>query len=336
MQILLVCHAAVEVGMGHLTRLLALAAALESEGGSQSRLLILGDPITNTELDRIDHRFLPLSSNLADAIKSEIEFSQPAVVVFDLHPKMIPSTISELFAWLKDKAIARIGIDSLVDYCCDLDLVWVPSFSTELLQLSKCPGNVRAGWDSFLLRKRLPTPVWHPGNRVLVLTGGSDFTGLGNTLPLLLDQNLPLETEINWVRGPYAKSPHIPDQPRLNWIVHIAPDGLDNLIIQSNYALTLFGVSFFELLQYGVPTVVFSPYAGKDNPELAALATEMVAHVACDAEMAVYGLQSLMADRERSAGLARRAAEKISINGAQQLAKKIHSIVNNSIRKYSV
>ena len=58
------------------------------------------------------------------------------------------------------------------------------------------------------------------------------------------------------------------------------PNNLMKLIVQSNYVLTVFGVSFFEVLQYGIPTVVFSPYDNKDDKDLSALSKEDVAIVA--------------------------------------------------------
>jgi UDP-N-acetylglucosamine:LPS N-acetylglucosamine transferase len=64
--------------------------------------------------------------------------------------------------------------------------------------------------------------------------------------------------------------------------------------VQSNYAITVFGISFFEILQYGVPSVVFSPYNNKDNEELEALKKEEVAMIANNSRLAVEGLFKLM------------------------------------------
>jgi len=45
-------------------------------------------------------------------------------------------------------------------------------------------------------------------------------------------------------------------------------------------AATVFGVSFFELLAFNVPTVVFSPYEGENNCELSEISSMGIALVA--------------------------------------------------------
>ena len=90
----------------------------------------------------------------------------------------------------------------------------------------------------------------------LVLTGGSDISILRKTLPTHLDQTLHANSEVHWVKGPLSDNPILPEKRKLKWIFHDSPQQLDELIVDSNYVLTVFGVSFFEVLQYGIPTVV--------------------------------------------------------------------------------
>jgi UDP-N-acetylglucosamine:LPS N-acetylglucosamine transferase len=109
--------------------------------------------------------------------------------------------------------------------------------------------------------------------------------------------------------------------------VHNAPSQLDKLIVESDYAITVFGISFFEVLQYGVPTVVFSPYGNKDNSELESLSKEGVAMVATNPELAVERLVEIMNNDELAKEYSEKALKKISINGAQNLSNKIHSLM---------
>ena len=96
---------------------------------------------------------------------------------------------------------------------------------------------------------------------------------------------------------------------------------------QSNYALTVYGVSFFELLQHGIPTVVFSPYGGKDQAELDKLSRESVAVIAPDATRAVDALCGLMCDREAAQTISRQAAGKIDGQGALRFAQRVQMLV---------
>lgn len=325
-RVLLVCHASATMGLGHLARLLALAQAIRKTGSAESKFLIIGDAIENDELATFNFACHSPTTEFVECVKSTVTSDAPRVVVFDLYPKLLSPALKELFAWLQLQNIRAVGVDSLVNYCQFLDFVWVPSFNFDSSSVASCTDKLKSGWDSFLIQQRLPARPWKPGTHILVLTGGGDVTHLGDTLPLQLDRVLPVGSEIHWVCGPYALAPNIPDTQRLTWQVHTAPTQLDELIVQSNYVLTVFGVSFFEVLQYGIPAVVFSPYGAKDRAELDALREEKVALVCHDPASAIQGLLELMADGDLATACSKRALEKLSVNGAQQLAKFVCSL----------
>jgi UDP-N-acetylglucosamine:LPS N-acetylglucosamine transferase len=91
--------------------------------------------------------------------------------------------------------------------------------------------------------------------------------------------------------------------------------------------MTVFGVSFFEVLQYGIPTVVFSPYGVKDNKELDALSKEDVAIVVANSSCAINSLVELMTDEELARKYSLNALKKMSINGVQNLCNEIYSLM---------
>jgi spore coat polysaccharide biosynthesis predicted glycosyltransferase SpsG len=163
--------------------------------------------------------------------------------------------------------------------------------------------------------------------KVLILTGGSDISNLGRTLPAQLDELLDKNIELHWVKGPFSSAPNLPKECRLNWVVHNAPEQLDELIVQSDYVMTVFGVSFFEVLQYGIPAVVFSPYSNKDNNELDALSEEGVAMAVNNSKLAINGLIELMNNDELSKEYSMNALKKMSVNGAKNLSKEIYSLI---------
>lgn len=324
--VLLVCYVSSTIGLGHLTRLLALAQAIREVSSTQIELLIFGELIERDEFSNFNTTFLSLSDDFESSVKKIVKAVKPAVVVFDLCPKSLPDNLIFIFEWLKDKDVKLVSIDSLTEFCHVLDLVWIPSFYFDFKNKPNCSGKLKSGWDSFLIQKRLPGKDWQKGFSVLVLTGGGDVTNLGDTLPKQLDNLLNDRAEVNWVRGPYAKAPHLPDKTRLKWNIYNAPNQLDELILQSNYVLTVFGVSFFEVLQYGIPTVVFSPYDCKDNEELIALASEDVAVVETNSNSAVLALKNLMKNKELAKSISQRALSKLSVNGAQLFAKSVISL----------
>jgi UDP-N-acetylglucosamine:LPS N-acetylglucosamine transferase len=91
--------------------------------------------------------------------------------------------------------------------------------------------------------------------------------------------------------------------------------------------LTVFGVSLFEVLQYGIPAVVFSPYGDKDDIELTSLSEEKVALVSDNAQSAVDNLIKLMNNDKLAREYSTNALNKLSVNGAQKLSEEIYSLI---------
>ncbi|MDA7563038.1 hypothetical protein OAI52_00635 [Gammaproteobacteria bacterium] len=326
--VLLVCHVSAEIGIGHLSRLLAVAESLRNDNKIVPEFLILGDIFKKNELARFKVHSFALEDDFVDMINKTLINNEYAALVFDLYPNHNIDNLNELFRQLKQRDLHLIGIDGLLEHCDILDLIWVPAFNFDFSGHADCNSVLKSGWDSFLLQKRLAHTEWSPGSKVLILTGGSDISKLGETLPAQLDAVLGEVTDAHWVRGPFSDAPNLPKNSRLNWTIHNAPEQLDELIVQSDYVLTVFGVSFFEVLQYGIPTVVFSPYGIKDNKELDALSKEGVAIVEANSTCAINSLIELMNNEKLAREYSMNALRKMSINGAQNLCNEIYSTMS--------
>lgn len=327
MNALIVCHAGAGLGLGHLARSLVVARALHQELGVNVHLLIQGDPVQRADLGEFDHHFLQVEENLLYAVRQQIQNVDAQVVVLDLHPRLVPADIGGLLKDLRQGSCKVISVDGLVNHRSKLDLVFIPSFRFSPPEGLIGVTPILFGWDCFLLNVRRSPIEWKSGRNVLALTGGSDATGLGKTLPTLLNEVLPGGTELHWVTGPYAQEPVWPASPRLSMLNHQSPSGLDDLMAEANYAVTVYGVSFFELLYCGVPTVVFSPYGNKDDEELAAIAKEGVAQVAKDEVDAVGKLKDLMADDKLAVSLSQRARQRMSVLGGQTFAQAVAELL---------
>jgi UDP-N-acetylglucosamine:LPS N-acetylglucosamine transferase len=97
---------------------------------------------------------------------------------------------------------------------------------------------------------------------------------------------------------------------------------------QASFALTVYGVSFYELLYLGIPTVVFSPYGVKDRRELDAVKREGVALVANDELHAIELLAELMSSPALAKTLSLQAQETLSKPGGQRLALEIAKLLS--------
>jgi spore coat polysaccharide biosynthesis predicted glycosyltransferase SpsG len=329
LKVLLVCFVSPNIGVGHLSRLLALAQALRRGNKVTPDFLIFGSSFKERELSNFSVNHFALDDDFKITIENILEADHFNLIVFDLYPKHNINNLGGLFRQFKSRNLHLIGIDSLVEYCNILDLIWIPSFNHNYSKHSdpNCDGLLKSGWDSFLIQKQFQHKNWSPGSKILILTGGSDVANLGEVVPEQLDKLLDNNIELNWVRGPFANAPNLPKKCRLNWIIHDAPAHLDELIVQSNYVMTVFGVSFFEVLQYGIPTVVFSPYGNKDNDELNALSKEGVAMVVNNFRFAINGLIELIDNDDLAKEYSMNALNKMSINGGEKLSKEIYSLM---------
>lgn len=327
--ILFACHAGDGVGLGHLSRVLTAAKALQSHLGAYIRLIIQGNQISRCDLDSFSNRFITKDQNLAKSILDEYAKQSAHAVVLDLHPNSLPTAASmqAMLMTLRSAGCRVVAIDGLIQYREMLDLLFIPSFQHSAPADMRNGAPLVFGWDCFLLNLHETPREWQPGQNVLCLTGGSDATGLGQTWPTLLDATLPSDRELHWVIGPFATAPALPQAPRIQFHTHLSPLGLGPLMQASNYAVTVFGVSFFELLYLGIPTVVFSPYGGKDNRELEAIASAGAALVARDEHEATVSLAKLMHDDDLAAQLSLRARALLNTPGYIRFCAEIAALM---------
>lgn len=320
MKVLIVCHAGSGVGLGHLTRSLVIAKAMRARFDADVRFVAQSEALQRADLEAFSHRFVPREACLLDALAQE---GAVDVVLLDLQPLQVPAELGRaLHAW-REAGTKVVAIDGLLAWRPELDLIFLPSFQFKPPADLKDGAPIVYGWDCFLLDPQWAPMPWKPGRQVLALTGGSDATQLGETWPCQLDQALPEDVALHWVTGPFARRPAWPAEPRIRMVEHVAPSGLGGLMQQVQYAVTVFGVSFFELLYLGVPTVVFSPYGGKDAPEIAAIAEAGVALVAADEREATQRLNSLLNDDALAAQLSNRARSTLGRSGAERLCAEI-------------
>ena len=324
---LVVCHAGEGLGLGHLTRALVVARALQKEIGARVKLLIQGDVVLIDANDRFEHKFLSSQDSLTDAVALLANQNDVQLVVFDLHPKQVPVDIDELFVELRRHGRKLIAVDALASHSSFLDLVFIPAFQFQPPQNTEDVAKFIYGWDCFLLNVQNQPRPWVPGENILTLSGGSDATGLGRDWPRELNDRLPDVSEVHWVTGPFSQAPAWPECPRIKMHNHIAPSGLGDFMANANYAITVYGVSFYELLYYGVPTVVFSPYGTKDNAELNAIAEMGVALVAADEHDAITKLMALMENDQLASTLSLKSSSQMSAKGGFRFASCIAKIM---------
>lgn len=325
-KLLLICIVSKKIGIGHLSRLTTLSKLLLKEKKAVPEILIFGDLINTIKLKNIKIHNFSLKDNLSKSLDLLMQKNNFKMLIFDIYSKFSEIKLKEYLKKLKKRNIKIIGIDCFIKFSDILDLVWIPSFRIDD-EFKNCK-NVKSGWNRYIIDKKLNIRKWQPGNKILILTGGSDALNLNLTLPTQLDRLLPSNIQINWVKGPFSNKPNLPMRQRLIWHVHDSPQYLDDLIVDSNYVMTIYGVSFFEVLQYGVPCVLFSNTSRNAHNDFQYLYNAEVSLVRTNTKSAIKSLIELVSNDKLATKLSKNALCKMSSPGTQNLTKDIYSILD--------
>ena len=322
-------HAGRGVGLGHLTRSAVAARSVIQRIGIRVDFVAVGE-----DIDEVTENFGDLAirttSAPIDGLVSQLAVSgQYSAICFDLYPYSMSPKFADVLGTLRQDGCQIIAIDSL-EGCEDLiDLLYIPSCLPPKHFSNKCfGGRLAFGWDAYLLNidPFNPAAVRDPDS-ALVLTGGSDSTGLGQDWPEILASCLPNNSRLNWVTGPFAEPPTFPQTTNIHFVEHVAPPTLNALMSDTGIAITVFGVSLFELIALGVPTVVFSPYGDRDARELDEIERQGVAVVASDANDAAHKAARLMTDSNLQSRLSARAKAQITRCDGQLFAQEVRQLL---------
>lgn len=325
----MVCHAGPGVGLGHISRSLVIADGLREKSGCEISLIVQGaektDERTNKKLEGYRYSFISFDANLQNAFEDHRMIDPVDAVIFDLNSKYIPADFTEALSDMKRQGIKLIAIDGMLPWHEILDLIFIPSFYFADRN-SEFKAKIAYGWDCYLIDVGQPAQ-WQPGDNVLVLTGGSDEMGLGRTWPDYLDKTLDHRVVLNWVTGLYSSPPKFPDSPRINFQEYRNITNLTPLMDEANYASTIYGVSFFELLAKGIPTVVFSPYGTKDSSQLMEIANFGIALIAENEDEAAEKLKWLMQNDQHASSMSRKASELPLRGGIRRFCNELGNIL---------
>ena len=85
--VLLICHVSSEIGMGHLSRLIALAETLRKDNKVIPEFVIFGDRIKKSDLAKFRVLFFSPVDDFVITLDNLLISNSYAAIVFDLYPK---------------------------------------------------------------------------------------------------------------------------------------------------------------------------------------------------------------------------------------------------------
>jgi len=326
--ILFVVHAGKDVGLGHLTRSLVAARSLVSRLGAQVDFVAVGQEIDDALAREFSLHFFITHGPIDVVVDQFTKHKHYAAICLDLFNPLLVESLGSVLENLRKTGCQIVAIDALEGFEGLIDLLYAPSFMPPAdCEVNGFAGRLAYGWDAYLLNVQPEDQGLDPAGSILALTGGSDVTRLGREWPAILNRCLPYGTAVHWVTGPFSEPPIFPNSSSVEFIEHIAPAGLSALMHTATVAVTVFGVSFFELIALGVPTVVFSPYDEKDSRELRGIAEQRIALVVRDAKDAAEQASLLLRDSELRAELSSNARDKLKNFDGKYFAEEVRRLL---------
>ena len=321
------CDAGHALGLGHLVRCLAVAAALRDRFSANVTFALGGDPALAamvrdeafpvavvSDRDRSGELAAVLARTGADALLMDVRTPYDGGEIAAIR------AAGCRFAVLDDGSERRL----------DADLAFYPPSGRDL-DWRGARGERFAGWEWLALRRQFsPPPPYRPDHppSVLLLTGGSDPRGLRTRVLRAAAAAVPAEWRLTLVLGRAAtaesgfESLAASLRDRLTLVRDIA--GMAALMARSALAVSLFGGTAYELAAVGVPTILLGLDADHARSATslaeagAALFPGVADAVSDDALAAAIG--SLAAGPERRAQMSATARALIDGRGSERIA----------------
>ncbi|MCW8916120.1 MAG: NTP transferase domain-containing protein [Magnetovibrio sp.] len=321
--VLLVTETGPGIGLGHLRRVAVAARALQDYAKATVHVVVVGENPFLSWMDLIPQTWLPDHNHLFAYLDEHLGSYQTLVVDVkeddDLRERLRPVLETNKMAGRH-----AVAIDNLTDLHDTLDFIWSPSFYVSQTVRALVPDEkLVSGWDCYLLEDSPQHHTIRDVKSILVMLGGADTDGMGEKLPALLNLALPQGFHVHWVQGPYAPAPRVEDVLKLKWTTHKSPDDVQALYQNVDVALVSYGVSLFELLKYGMPTVVIPTSAGPNADEWAALQTEDICMCADDIASASDAIAQLLAEQSKRKDFSRKAQTKVDGLGAKRFVDAV-------------
>ena len=322
---LIICESGIERGLGHFKRSSEICKMLNHNFLGNSRILNLSNQ--ENQFDESNEMLLQKSYSDND-IYELISRANLHLVVIDLDFENTLFDYNSLINFMKKLNIKIIIIDGFISNFDMVDLFFIPAFretlDSNLIQNKK----VVCGEDCFLINERhfRKEKIWKGGKRILVLSGGSDYQKIGSIMPKHLNSRLPLSSEIDWIIGPFSLEPNFDFDKRIKFNIHRSPPDLVSLMDNADFAITIFGISFFELMANGIPTVVFSHDNNRDSLELEIIKKNKLALIANDCIHAIEQINKLLSDKNLAFDLSKKSRHIINKPGTLRLKSEIKKL----------
>lgn len=304
-KIIFLTEAGQRVGLGHLKRTVIAARQLQDHLGVSVSIEVMGRETPIEWLAALPHNWHdgPYERGFLQELVEQRDVDFAVLDVQQYSHEILADT-----AALKAKSVQTIAVDFVQDKDF-FDAYYIPCFYAKESYKERYGRRLVSGWPAYLLDPPVSDAEVEGKNKLLVLTGGGDFYGLGEVWPIELLRSLPKGTEVTWVQGPYADPPCFPgDLTAANVTILKGAADLSHIMARHTMALCVYGVSFFECIRQGLAVSAYVTPQKMNTEELQTLVRQDVAFLSDDPAVAVQNVVQLISNDY----LAKRFVEKCS------------------------
>lgn len=339
--ILIRCDGGAALGMGHVSRCLALAGELRDAHGCDV-IFAMRDPdsagvaAVRSEGYAVDPVAATEDADYGPSLIAQTRARAARAIVVDVRDALSRAALDAVRA----SGVRVVMIDDGSDRRFASDLAFYPPVpQVEEMDWSGFAGRRFSGWEWVLLRREFSgarafaedgAGSESPAIDILVAMGGSDPAGMTEFAIAALNR-LPMRLAVHVVVGPaFARTLALVDVvAQSKHAVHVsdAPGAMAPLMRASRLAVSSFGVSAYELAACGVPAVhlcLTADHARSSSAfEREAIAVSLGVFDGIQPQQIAEAAGGLLADAGRRAQMAARARSLVDGRGAARVARLV-------------
>ena len=338
------CDGDGDLGLGHVIRCLALADELRNSFGFGVTFAIArGEPaFACIENRRYPLEKKPNTDNESEWMESAITKIKPDILVLDIRTDLPAQKVS---AW-KNDGLFIVVIDDPSERRLCADQAFYPMVpQVSKMNWSGFSGELFSGWEWILLRKdfAICDHKDKPGaaQQILVTMGGSDPRGLTLKAVRALD-SIDGDFEIVLIIGPAFMHKQALDQFLLTakrpYQVqeNVQDKDIRNLMAKADLAIASFGVTAYELVSQGTPSILLC--ISDDHAQSASALHEAGVSISMGKDETVdlsnlaYTIKKLLLNDTQRMKMRQKALSMIDGKGAARCACKIAEAVCHRAR----
>ena len=265
--ILFRCDGSPEIGLGHITRCLALADELHEVHNCRITFAMRTGPLGTQMVEKKGYKSIVSQENdrtfdYGNWLNECVKKADARAIVFDVRDGLARAVVKEL----RDNGIFIVTIDDPEDKRLEADMAFCPPVpQVKQIDWTGFTGELFVGWEWVILRKEfsttpcsLPPAPCSKIPRMLVTMGGSDPQAMTIKAVKALEQLDDSFEAIVVLGAGFQHKKQLDDllsDCRHYFEVQENVKNMAELMAQSHFAVASFGVTAYELAAMGVPAI---------------------------------------------------------------------------------